>query len=63
MASIKTVVGIAVGLLVVGLLLPVGLNEIANATMTNVDPAVVTMVQVVLPVLAVVGLAYAYFQD
>lgn len=57
----KKVIGIAIGLLMAGIMLPIGLNQIANATMTNVDPAVQTVVTLILPILAVVGIAYAFY--
>lgn len=44
------IIAISVGLVVAAVLVPLGLSEIANATgLTNVDPAVVTIFQVLLP--------------
>jgi hypothetical protein len=57
MDFVNKVVGISVGLLVAALLMPVALDAISNSTLTNVDPAVVTVFQVLLPVLAVIGIA------
>ncbi len=51
------VVAIAIGLFIVAVLLPPALNELANATMTNVDPAVITVLTILLPILAVIGIA------
>ena len=58
--SSKTVVLLAVGLLLVGILAPIGLGTIANANTANWDANVVTMFQVVLPILAVIGIALKY---
>lgn len=57
MVSLKAIVNIVVGLLVAGLLLPVALESIASATLTSVDPAVVTMFTVLLPILGVIAIA------
>lgn len=54
---LNKVVAIAIALFIVAVLLPPALNSLANATMTNVDPAVVTVLQVLLPILAVIGIA------
>lgn len=58
----EKVIGISIGVLVAGIMVPMGLNEIANATMTNVDPAVQTVFTVILPVLAVIGIAVAFWK-
>ena len=56
------VVAISVGLFIAAILLPVALNEIANASMPNVDDSVVTIITVLLPVLAVIGIALYFLR-
>ena len=51
------VIAVSVALLVLALIFPIALNTLANATMTNVDPTVVTVVTILVPVLAAIGLA------
>lgn len=62
MGALHKIVGVAVGLLVAALLMPVALNSIANATLTNVDAAVITIFQVLLPVLAVIAIAIYFLK-
>lgn len=50
------------GLLVAAILLPMALTELAGASLDTVDPAVATVVTVLLPVLAVIGIAYAFYR-
>jgi hypothetical protein len=54
------VVGIAVGLIVAALMLPIALNQLANGTtavaMPNVNSSVRTMLAVLVPVIAVIGI-------
>lgn len=57
----KKVIGISLGLLLGGVMLPIALEQIAGGTYTNVDPAVVTIVTIVLPIMGVVGIAYAFY--
>jgi hypothetical protein len=56
------VIGVSMGLLVAAILLPMALTELAGASLTSVDPAVATVVTVLLPVLAVIGIAYAFYR-
>lgn len=58
----RSVIMIGVSLFVVGIVLPLGISEIANATTTNWDASVVTIFQTLLPVLAVIGVAIAYIK-
>lgn len=60
---VNKAIGIGVACLVAGIMIPMGLSEIANATLTNVDPAVQTVFTVVLPVLAVIGIAVAFWRN
>lgn len=67
--SIRNVTMIAVSLLVIAIVLPLGLGYIASSgdTLVNgtalselVDPAVITLLTVMIPILAVIGIALAY---
>jgi len=71
--SVKDVIMIAVSLMVVALILPLGLGLISGAgdTMVTVngtesalsdlvDPSVLTLLTVLIPILAVIGIAVAY---
>ena len=60
MPSARSVAMLAVSLILVGILAPIGLSEIANATTTNWNASVITVFQTVLPIIAVVGLAMGY---
>jgi len=57
---LNKVVGVSIGLFVAAIILPVALQTLASATMTDVDPTVITVVTILLPVLAVIGIA-VYF--
>jgi hypothetical protein len=57
MEMVSKVVGIGIALFVTAILLPLGLNTLANASMTNVNSNVRTILTVLLPVLAVIGIA------
>ena len=68
--GIKDVIMIAVALMVIALILPLGLGllGIAGDTVINgtttlaeaIDPAVLTLLTVLVPVLAVIGVAVAF---
>jgi len=51
------VIGIAVALLLVAVLVPVALTTLASANVTGVDDTVVTVLTILLPILAVIGIA------
>jgi hypothetical protein len=51
------IIEIAVGLLLVATLIPVALTTLAGSTLTGVDPVVVTVLTVLLPILAIIGIA------
>jgi drug/metabolite transporter (DMT)-like permease len=51
------VIAVSVALLVLALIFPIALTTLANASMTKVDPTVVTVVTILVPVLAAIGLA------
>lgn len=60
MDILKFVIAIAIGLFVTAVLLPPALLSLADANVTGVDPAVVTILQVLLPILAVIAIAIAF---
>ena len=51
------VIEIGVALLLVAILIPIGLTTLASAVLTGVDPVVVTVLTVLLPILAIIGIA------
>jgi hypothetical protein len=51
------IIAIAVGLLMVAVLVPIALTTLASANVTGVDPVVVTVLTVLLPILAIIGIA------
>ena len=57
MEILNKIIAVSVGLLVLALIFPIALNTLANATMTNVDSTVVTVVTILVPILAAIGLA------
>lgn len=65
MKILHKIIGVSVGLVVAGLLVPMGINQIANATFAaTVDPAVETMFTIVLPVIGVIAIVlYFLIQD
>jgi len=56
-ALMEKIIAIAVGLLLVAVLVPVALTTMADANVTGVDPVVVTVLTVLLPILAIIGIA------
>jgi len=57
------IIGAGVGLLVAAIILPIALNTMANATMTNVDATVIVVVTVLMPILAAVGIALRFLPE
>lgn len=57
------IVGIAIGLFVAAVIMPAALVAIANATLTGVDAAVVTIFQVLLPIIAIIGLVMLFLKS
>lgn len=60
--KVGTIVGIVIGLFVVATIVPTALSTLANATLTGVDPAVKTILTVLLPILAVIGIAMLFLK-
>jgi len=54
------IVGIAIGIFVVATIIPVALVELAGANLTGVDPAVTTILTILLPILSVVAIALMF---
>lgn len=50
-------IGIGVSLLVIAIVIPLALRTLAEANVTGVDPTVKTILTVLLPILAIIGLA------
>ena len=57
------IVGIAIGLFVAAVIMPAALVAIANATLTGVDASVVTIFQILLPIIAVIGLIMLFLRS
>jgi len=57
------VVAISVALFVSAILLPVALETMGNASFGNADSTVVTIATILLPVLAVIGIALYFLRD
>jgi len=58
--ELSVVIDICIGLFVAGILLSAALLQIASGNYTDVNPAVVTVVTVLLPVLGVLAIAMVY---
>lgn len=58
----KVIVSIAVGLLLVAILFPIALTTIADMNTTGVDPVVVTVISVLVPILAAIGVALYFLK-
>lgn len=60
----EKVVGISIGLFVAAIMLPLALVTMANATWSgsngSVDPVIITVVTILLPVLGVIGIALTF---
>lgn len=63
MELVGKIVAISVGLYVAALLIPMALVQLANATLTGVDPGIVTILQVLLPTLAVIGVSLWFLRS
>jgi hypothetical protein len=64
---LEKVVAISIGLFVAAIMLPIALVTMANATWTgdngSVDPTVILIVTVLLPVLGVIGIALYFLKS
>lgn len=59
-SMVGRIVGIAIGIFVVATIIPVALTELAGANLTGVDPAVTTILTILLPILSVVAIALMF---
>jgi uncharacterized lipoprotein YbaY len=59
----KKIIGIAVGILLVAVLIPVALTTLAGANHSGVDATVWTVLSVLLPILAVIAIALYFVKD
>jgi hypothetical protein len=57
------VVAVSIGLFVAAIILPTALTTMAGANVSGVDPSVVIILQVLLPVLAVIAVAMYFLHD
>jgi hypothetical protein len=62
-ALLGKVIAISIGLFVAAIILPTALTTMAGANLTDVDPSVVVILQVLLPVLAVISIALYFLKD
>lgn len=62
-ALLGKVVAVSIGLFVAAIILPTALVSIAGANTSGVDPSVVTILQVLLPVLATIAIAMAFLRE
>jgi hypothetical protein len=58
----QKIVAIAVGLLLVAILFPIALTTLADMNTTGVDPVVVTVLTVLLPVLGAIAVALYFIK-
>jgi len=55
--SANSIIGLVVGLILVAVLLPIGINQIATTVFDSaVDDTVITLIQLVIPIMAVIGI-------
>jgi len=57
MDIMEKIIGVSMGIFIAAIILPVALVELAGANVTGIDSTVVTVLQILLPILAVVGIA------
>lgn len=60
---LEKILAVAVGLYLVSAIMPTALVSLAGANLSGVDPAVVTILQILLPILATIGIALAFFRQ
>lgn len=61
-SMVGRIVGIAIGIFVVATIIPVALTELSGANLTGVDPAVTTILTILLPILSVVAIALMFLK-
>lgn len=60
--SIKDIVVMAIGFVLVAILTPIGMTELVGANTTGWNASVITIFQTLLPVLYIIGVAIVYVQ-
>lgn len=63
MELVNKIVAVSIGIFVAAIMLPVALVTLANTSWYTVDPAVVTMVTILLPILGVVAIVMYFLRD
>jgi len=58
----RTIIEDAVAFLLVGVVFPIGLQAFATANMTGVDSSVKTIFQILLPIIAIIGVAVDFLR-
>lgn len=61
--SAKNIVLSAIGFFLVAILTPIGMEQITAANTTAWNATVVTVFTIVLPILYIIGIAYAFIKD
>jgi hypothetical protein len=59
----KNIVLSAIGFFLVAMLTPIGMEQLVGANTTGWNTAVTTIFTVLLPILYLVGIAYAFIKD
>lgn len=60
MATVKNFAMLAVSLLIAAIMIPIGMQQVVGASTTSWNAAVVTLWQVLIPVLMIVGIAILF---
>ena len=63
MSILENIVAVAVGLYVLAAMMPSALTTLAGANLTGVDAGLVTILQVVVPLLGTIAIALAFFRE
>lgn len=63
LSILEKVIAVAIGLYVVAAMMPSALTTLAGANLTGVDEGVVTILQVVLPLLGTIAIALVFFRE
>lgn len=63
MYILEKIVAVAVGLYVLAAMMPSALTTLAGANLTGVDAGLVTILQVVVPLLGTIAIALVFFRE
>jgi len=61
--SARNIVLSAIGFFLVAILTPIGMEQIVGANTTGWNATVTTVFSIVLPILYIIGVAYAFIKD